>query len=66
MRRVKARGPTPFVAGLIAIALCVIGVYFAQTKEVPFRHHYELKAAFASSNGLKRGMFVRLAGVTGA
>jgi phospholipid/cholesterol/gamma-HCH transport system substrate-binding protein len=63
VRRVKQRGPSPFVAGVIGLILVAIGLFFAQTKQVPFRDRFELKAAFASSNGLHPGSFVRIAGV---
>ena len=63
MRRVRQRGPSPFVAGVIGLVLVAIGLYFAQRKEVPFRNRFELKAAFTSSNGLHPGSFVRMAGV---
>jgi phospholipid/cholesterol/gamma-HCH transport system substrate-binding protein len=63
MRRVKQRGPSPLVMGAICLVLVAIGLYFAQTKEVPFRNHFELKAAFASSNGVRAGSPVRIAGV---
>jgi virulence factor Mce-like protein len=63
VRRVKQRGPTPFVAGLIGLVVVAIGLFFAQTKEVPFRDRFELKAAFRSSNGLHPGSFVRIAGI---
>ena len=63
MRRVRQRGPSPFVAGIIGLVLLAIGLYFAQRKEVPFKNRFELKAAFTSSNGLHPGSFVRMAGV---
>ena len=63
MRRVKQRGPSNFTAGIIGLVLLAIALYFAQTKEWPFRHHFLLKAAFTSSNGLHPGSFVREAGV---
>jgi phospholipid/cholesterol/gamma-HCH transport system substrate-binding protein len=63
VRRVRRRGPSPFVAGLIGLVLVGIGLFFAQTKEVPFKNRFELKAAFRSSNGLHPGSPVRIAGV---
>jgi len=50
-------------AGLIALVLVAVSTYFMVTKEVPFRDHYEVRAAFESSNGLRLGSPVRLAGV---
>ena len=48
-----------------ALALLVIGVatYFGFTKAVPFRDHYEIKAAFKTVNDLKPNSPVRIAGV---
>jgi phospholipid/cholesterol/gamma-HCH transport system substrate-binding protein len=47
------------------LALVVIGalVYLAFTKELPFRSHYEVRAAFQTSNNLRTGSPVRIAGV---
>jgi phospholipid/cholesterol/gamma-HCH transport system substrate-binding protein len=49
--------------GLIALALIVVLVFFGWTKEIPLRSHYEVKAAFATSNNLRPGSPVRIAGV---
>ena len=49
--------------GLIALAAGVVLVYFGWTKELPLRSHYEVKAAFATSNNLRPGSPVRIAGV---
>ena len=59
----RRRGLTPFVAGLIAIVVAIIGVYLGFTKKIPFRQHFEVKAAFQSSNNLKANSPVRIAGV---
>ena len=63
MRPPRAHRVSHFKAGLIAIALVAVATYFMVTKEVPFRPHYEVRAAFKSSNGLRLGSPVRIAGV---
>jgi phospholipid/cholesterol/gamma-HCH transport system substrate-binding protein len=59
----RAQRVSYFKAGLIALALIAVATYFMVTKEVPFRDHYEVKAAFKDSSGLRPGSPVRLAGV---
>ncbi|HET6449185.1 MAG TPA: MlaD family protein [Conexibacter sp.] len=54
---------TRFRVGLLAIVLIGIGVYFGFTKDIPFTHGYRLHAVFESSNGLRPGSPVRIAGV---
>ena len=49
--------------GLIALAVIAVGVFLGWTKEVPFRSHYEVRAAFTSSNNIRPGSPVRIAGV---
>jgi phospholipid/cholesterol/gamma-HCH transport system substrate-binding protein len=49
--------------GLIALVLVSIAVYFAFTKHVPFTHGYRIHAVFQSSNNLRPGSPVRIAGV---
>jgi virulence factor Mce-like protein len=49
--------------GLVALAVITVGVLFAWTKELPFQPHYEVKAAFESSNNIRPGSPVRIAGV---
>jgi len=49
--------------GLVALAVCAIGMYLGFTKAIPFKPHYEIKAAFASSNNIRPGSPVRIAGV---
>jgi phospholipid/cholesterol/gamma-HCH transport system substrate-binding protein len=60
---VKRSRLSPFAAGLIAIVVIVIGSYLGFTKKIPFRSHFEIKAAFTSSNNLKPNSPVRIAGV---
>jgi len=54
---------TRFRVGLLAIVLIAIGMYFGFTKHVPFTHGYRLHAVFVSSNNLRPGSPVRIAGV---
>ena len=49
--------------GLIALVVTAVVVYLGFTKSIPFRHHYEIKAAFKSSNNLRPASPVRIAGV---
>jgi ABC-type transporter Mla subunit MlaD len=52
-----------FRIGLLALALVAIATYFAFTKHVPFTHGYRVHAVFQSSNNLRPGSPVRIAGV---
>jgi virulence factor Mce-like protein len=52
-----------YTIGLIALAVAVVGLYLGFTKAIPFKPHYEIKAAFASSNNIRPGSPVRIAGV---
>ncbi|HEX5146126.1 MAG TPA: MlaD family protein [Conexibacter sp.] len=54
---------TRFRIGVLAIVLIAIAVYFGFTKHVPFTHGYRLHAVFESSNNLRPGSPVRIAGV---
>lgn len=47
-----------------AIAAFAVLVYFVFTKDVPFVHGYRIDGVFASSNQLREGSPVRIAGVT--
>jgi phospholipid/cholesterol/gamma-HCH transport system substrate-binding protein len=49
--------------GLVALAAAALLLFFGFTKSVPFRPHYELRAAFQSSNNIRPGSPVRIAGV---
>ena len=49
--------------GLIALGVIAVVVFLGWTKEVPLRSHYEVRAAFASSNNIRPGSPVRIAGV---
>ena len=58
------QGLSPVKACLIAIFLLVVSTYFIFTKELPFTHHYTLKAVAANSNLLAPGSPVRIGGAT--
>src|SRR5215211_2165750 len=62
MRR-RRGGMSTFTVGLIALVVTLIAVYLGFTKSIPFRSHYEVKAAFKSVNNLKPASPVRIAGV---
>src|SRR5215210_2284044 len=62
MRR-RVKGMSTFTVGLIALVVTAIVVYLGFTKSIPFRSHYEVKAAFKSANNLKPASPVRIAGV---
>jgi len=53
----------PFTAGVIAIMLIAVGIFFGFTKKNPFADGYDLSAAFKNVNDLKKGSPVRIAGV---
>ena len=63
MRRVRERGPGVVTSAILFLIAMSIGLFFAITKEIPFRSHFELKAAFRDSNRLRVGSPVRIAGV---
>ncbi len=52
-----------FRVGMLAIVLIAIGTYFGFTKDIPFTHGYQVHAVFKSSNNLRPGSPVRIAGV---
>ncbi len=49
--------------GLVALAVLTVAVLLAWTKALPFQPHYEIKAAFETSNSIRPGSPVRIAGV---
>ena len=53
----------PFRAGLVALVVIALGTYFAFSKSVPFRSHYEISAVFRTANNVKQRQPVRIAGV---
>ena len=48
---------------LLTLAILVPLIYLGFTKSIPFKPQYQIKAAFESSNNLKKGSPVRIAGV---
>jgi phospholipid/cholesterol/gamma-HCH transport system substrate-binding protein len=48
---------------LLTLAILLPLLYVGFTKSIPFRSHYEVKAAFEDANGVKSGSPVRVAGV---
>jgi phospholipid/cholesterol/gamma-HCH transport system substrate-binding protein len=54
---------TPFRAGLIAIVLIAIGVFYSFTKFNPLADPYEVSALVRDAKNLKTGAPVRIAGV---
>src|ERR1700754_1950725 len=63
MRRNHRPGMKPLSAGLLAILILAIGVFFAFTKRVPCQHHYTLHAVVTNSNLLMPNSPVRIGGV---
>lgn len=59
----RPSGMPPVRAGLIAIALIVVGTYFAFARGLPVGDHYEIEAVFRSANNVKEKQPVRIAGV---
>jgi phospholipid/cholesterol/gamma-HCH transport system substrate-binding protein len=59
----RDRGMHPFRAGVIAIVIIVVAVYFAFARGLPLRGHYELRATFENSTNVKERQPVRIAGV---
>lgn len=49
--------------GLVALAVISVAVYLGVTKAIPFKSHYVVHAAFQSSNNIRPGSPVRIAGV---
>ncbi|MFL5841994.1 MAG: MlaD family protein [Thermoleophilaceae bacterium] len=63
MRRGHEPRISPFAAGLITIALVLIGTYFVFAKALPFRHHYEVRVVMDNANLLQPRSVVRIAGI---
>jgi virulence factor Mce-like protein len=51
-------------AGVIALVVTLVACYFGFTKANPFAQHFELRAAFKTTNNLRPNSPVRIAGVT--
>lgn len=52
-----------FRVGLVAILVLIVPIYLAFTKDIPFTSGYRVTAVFESSNNLRAGSPVRIAGV---
>jgi len=63
VRRTPQPRLSPFALGLLAILGIALFVYLAFAKRVPFVPRHEVQAIFASSNQLREGSPVRIAGV---
>jgi len=63
MRRSHQPRISNFVAGAVVLIIVGIGTYLGFRKEIPFRHHYTLTAAFANANNVRPNSPVRIAGV---
>jgi len=59
----RPSGMPPLRAGLIALALIVVGIYFAFARALPVGDHYEIEAVFHTANNVKERQPVRIAGV---
>jgi phospholipid/cholesterol/gamma-HCH transport system substrate-binding protein len=49
--------------GIVALAVISVAIYLGVTKAIPFKSHYVVHAAFQSSNNIRPGSPVRIAGV---
>jgi len=52
-----------FTLGLVALIVIAVALYLGVTKSIPLQSHYEIRAAFQSSNNIRPGSPVRIAGV---
>ena len=59
----RPSGMPPVRAGLIAIALIVVGAYLAFARGLPVGDHYEIEAVVRTANNVKERQPVRIAGV---
>ena len=63
----RRRGHKPGLSltaiGAIALAVVLVLSYLGYTKSIPFRSHWEVQAAFKSSNNIRPNSPVRIAGV---
>ncbi len=63
MRPGHHKGMSNFAVGLMVIIIAGVGTWLGFRKELPFRNHYTLKAAFSTSNNIRLNSPVRIAGV---
>src|SRR5829696_3129625 len=61
--RKRRGGMSALTVGILALIVTIVGVYLGFTKSIPFRSHYEVKAAFKSANNIRKASPVRIAGV---
>lgn len=61
--RLRRRGMSPVLAGLLVIILVVVATYAAFTKRNPLHHGFKLEAVFSSAVNVAKGTPVRIAGV---
>src|SRR4051794_39630899 len=61
--RGRRYGFNPVWVGVIALVVIAIGVYFGFAKAFPFTHGFQLKAVFTNALNIRKGSFVRIAGV---
>ena len=59
----RRRERSPVAIGLIALVVICILVFLGWTKDIPFTRPYEVNAVFQSSNSIRAGSPVRIAGV---
>lgn len=59
----RRTGLTEFGAGLVAVVLVAVGIYFAFSRANPFHDPYELSAIFEDAQNLQADSPVRVAGV---
>jgi ABC-type transporter Mla subunit MlaD len=59
----REKGMSRRNAGIIALAVLAILVWFAFTKNIPFTHGYRVNAYFVNANNIKPKSPVRIAGV---
>ena len=62
-RSAQHKGMPAFRAGVIALVIVLVAVYFGFTKANPFANPYEVEAVFDTVNNLKPRSPVRIAGI---
>jgi phospholipid/cholesterol/gamma-HCH transport system substrate-binding protein len=63
MRRGQRQGISRVTAGFILVVVATLVTYFGFTKAIPFKHHFEIKADFKTSNNVRVNSPVRIGGV---
>src|SRR5213596_3246659 len=63
MRRGQRQGMPRVTAGFILVVVVTLVTYFGFTKAIPFKHHFEIKADFKTSNNVRVNSPVRIGGV---